>query len=43
MGVANRAVSDEAGTGEDGRKVQTIVEAIYDSNFQNCEVQISRS
>ena len=42
-GIVNRAVSVEAGTSDDGRKVQTIVEAIYESDAQNCEVQISRS
>jgi predicted dehydrogenase len=38
--IANRKVSNGAGTCEDGRKVQTIVEAIYASDAEQCEIQI---
>jgi predicted dehydrogenase len=41
-GIVNRAVSFDAGTGSDGRKVQTIVEAIYQSDAEKCEIQINR-
>ena len=39
-GIVNRAVSSGAGTGTDGRKVQTIIEAIYKSDAEQCEIQI---
>ncbi len=42
-GIGNRTVSLTAGTCDDGRKVQTIIEAIYVSDSQEREVQISRS
>lgn len=38
--IVKRSVSSEAGTGADGRRVQTIIEAIYESDAEHCEVQI---
>lgn len=40
-GIAKRAVTSCAGTSEEGRKVQTIVEAIYKSDETQSEVQLS--
>ncbi|MBC8523307.1 Gfo/Idh/MocA family oxidoreductase [PVC group bacterium] len=37
-GIVNRAVSSEVCTGAEGRKVQTIIEAIYKSNEMQREV-----
>ena len=41
-GIVNRIVSSTAGTSDDGRKVQTIVEAIYKSDNEKVEIQINR-
>jgi len=39
--LANGKLDDGAGTGEDGRLVQSIVEAIYASNSENKEIAIA--
>jgi len=39
--IAKRAVTSCAGTSEEGRKVQTIVEAIYESDETQREVQLA--